>query len=87
MLGDKASSSQPFETALAEHHTQLVALRRRDARRPLEEEFAKRVRSARQLVETVGSQLAQIFHLEHTLAKSSWGIKTRLGNKLLGHTR
>lgn len=85
-LGDKAYYSVPLETELAQHRIRLVALRRRDARRPLPQELAKVVRSARQLVETVGSQLAQVFHIEHNLAKSTWGIKARLSNKLLGHT-
>jgi len=85
-LGDKAYASLPLETELAQHQIQLLALRRKDSRRPLPEALAKLVRSTRQLVETVGSQLSQVFHMEHNLAKSTWGIKTRLIDKLLAHT-
>jgi hypothetical protein len=85
-LGDKAYAGLPLQTELAQHQIQLLALRRKDSRKPLPQALAKLVRRARQLIETVGSQLTQVFHLEHNLAKSTWGIKTRLIDKLLAHS-
>jgi len=85
-LGDKAYGGLPLETDLAQHQVRLLALRRKSWRHPLPEKLAKLIRSARQLIETVGSQLTQVFHLEHNLAKSTWGIRSRLADKLLAHT-
>lgn len=85
-LGDKGYVSLPLETELAQHQVRLLALTRENSKHPLPKELAKLIRSARQLIETVGSQLTQVFHIEHNLAKSTWGIKTRLVDKLLAHT-
>ena len=41
---------------------------------------------ARQIVETVNSQLTEQFHLEVNHAQSFWGLTARLLTKLTAHT-
>lgn len=85
-LGDKAYNGVQLEKDLQAEGVQLIALSPKRVARQLPRELAKTVRSARQLVETVGSQLTQIFYIERNLAKSPEGIKARLMHKLLAHT-
>ncbi len=86
VLGDKAYGNNLLAEELARRNSRLVALRRKGWPNPPPEDLAKLIRSVRQLVETVGSQLAQVFHLERNLAKGTWGIRTRIIGKLLAHT-
>lgn len=85
VLGDKAYGNDVLARELARHNSRLVALRRKGYPNPPPERLAKLISSVRQLVETVGSQLHQVFHLERNLAKGTWGIKTRVIGKLLAH--
>lgn len=86
VLGDKAYGNDPLSEELARHDSRLVALRRKGWSNAPPEGLAKLISSVRQLIETVGSQLAQVFPLERNLAKDLWGIKTRVIGKLLAHT-
>lgn len=86
VLGDKAYGCAPLTDVLAEGEGRLVALWRRGWQDPWSKQAKRLIKSVRQLIETVGSQLAQVFHLEHNLAKAPWGIKTRLIDKLTAHT-
>ncbi|PZR96594.1 MAG: hypothetical protein DLM69_10660 [Candidatus Chloroheliales bacterium] len=47
---------------------------------------AKRLNRARQIVETVNSQLAEQFHIERNDASSFRGLVARLYSKLTAHT-
>jgi hypothetical protein len=85
LVGDKAYSSPPLMGQLAKQGIAVVALRNRKWWPELPEQTARLIKSIRHTVETVGSQLTQVFHMERTLAKSTWGIKTRLVDKLLAH--
>jgi hypothetical protein len=86
LIGDKAYSSPPLMRQLAEQDIAVAALRNRKWWPELPGQTAQLIKSIRQTIETVGSQLTQVFHIERTLAKSTWGIKTRLMDKLLAHS-
>jgi hypothetical protein len=86
LVGDKAYSSPPLMAELTANGIDPVVLRNRRWWPPLPQEVSRVIKSARQTIETVGSQMTQVFHLERNLARSTWGIKTRLIQKLLAHT-
>jgi hypothetical protein len=48
--------------------------------------FKRLLNGARQIVETVNSQLAEQFHIERNHASSFWGLMARLYTKLTAHT-
>ena len=86
-LGDKAFISQAVAARLrAENRIALLTLPRRNARQPVPKPVRQVLNGARQVVETVNSQLAEQFHLETNHAQSFWGLTARLLTKLTAHT-
>ena len=86
-LGDKAFISQAVAARLREENrVQLLTLPRRNALQPLPPPVRRRLNGARQVVETVNSQLTEQFHLEVNHAQSFWGLTARLLTKLTAHT-
>ncbi|MGH3804120.1 MAG: IS982 family transposase [Pseudonocardiaceae bacterium] len=87
VIGDKAFISAPLATRLeTENRVRLLTLPRRNARQPASPARRRLVNGARQIIETVHSQLAEQFHIEVNHAQSFWGLTARLLTKLTAHT-
>jgi hypothetical protein len=86
-LGDKAFISQAAAARLrAENRIALLTLPRRNAQQQVPKPVRQMLNGARQVVETVNSQLTEQFHLEVNHAQSFWGLTVRLLTKLTAHT-
>jgi hypothetical protein len=86
-VGDKAFISAPLAARLwEENRVRLITLPRRNARQPAPAPLRRLVNGARQIVETVTSQLAEQFSIEVNHAQSFWGLTARLLTKLTAHT-
>jgi hypothetical protein len=87
VLGDKAFVSAPARARLAaENGLHLLALPRRNQRAQPAPAAQRALAAARQVVETVNSQLAEQFGVEVNHARSFWGLTARLYTKLTAHT-
>lgn len=87
VLGDKAFVSAPLQARLAEENgVRLRVLPRRNQRVQAPAALARAFNAARQVVETVNSQLAEQFGVEVNHAQSFWGLTARLYTKLTAHT-
>jgi len=87
VLGDKAFVSDPVKARLrAENRITLLTLPRSNQRRQVSAAFRRTLNSARQVAETVNSQLAEQFGVETNHAQSFWGLTARLYTKLTAHT-
>jgi hypothetical protein len=86
-VGDKAFISKPLATRLWEaNRVRLITLPRRNARQPAAPPLRRLVNGARQIIETVTSQLTEQFGIEVNHAQSFWGLTARLHTKLAAHT-
>jgi hypothetical protein len=87
VLGDKAFLSAPVQARLrTENRLVLLTLPRRNQRRQVAKEVQRALNAARQVAETVNSQLAEQFGVETNHAQSFWGLTARLITKLTAHT-
>jgi hypothetical protein len=87
VLGDKAFISAPLQARLqAENRLTLRTLPRRNQRVQVPPEEVRAFNAARQIVETVNSQLAEQFGIEVNHAQSFAGLTARLITKLTAHT-
>lgn len=87
VLGDKAFVSAPIQARLAtENRLALRTLPRANQRVQLPPGEARALNAARQIIETVNSQLAEQFGIEVNHAQSFWGLTARLITKLTAHT-
>ncbi|MGI8403820.1 MAG: IS982 family transposase [Thermomicrobiales bacterium] len=87
VLGDKAFISAPVAADLrAANRIRLLTLPRRNALRQVPRAVRRTLNRARQIIETVNSQLAEQFHLEVNHAQSFHGLCARLFTKLTAHT-
>jgi len=86
VLGDKIYSSPPLAEEMRKSGIKMVALVNRQWHKPLPRATERLIKSVRQMIETVGSQMTQVLHIERNLAKSERGIETRIAGKLLSHT-
>ncbi len=87
VVGDKAFVSAPVKARLrAENRVELLTLPRRNQRRQVSVGFRRTLNTARQVVETLNSQLAEQFGVETNHAQSFWGLTARLYTKLTAHT-
>lgn len=86
-LGDKAFVSRPAAERLrAENRLVLLTLPRRNQKRQVAAPVRRLFGAARQVVETVNSQLAEQFGVETNHAQGFWGLTARLYTKLTAHT-
>jgi Transposase DDE domain len=86
-LGDKAFISQAVAARLrAQNRIALLTLPRRNVQQQVPKPVRHVLNGARQVVETVNSQLTEQFHLEVNHAQSFWGLTARLLTKLTAHT-
>ncbi|PZR98602.1 MAG: hypothetical protein DLM69_08470 [Candidatus Chloroheliales bacterium] len=86
VIGDKGYISKPLQQELAAQAVALLTPSRRNQKQQLPKAAAKRLNGARQIVETVNSQLAEQFHIERNHASSFRGLVARLYSKLAAHT-
>lgn len=86
-LGDKAFISKPVAARLwTENRVRLITLPRRNEQRQVPRTIRRMLNGARQIAETVNSQLAEQFRIEVNHAQSFWGLTARLLTKLTAHT-
>ena len=86
VTGDAGYVSEPLAVELTKQDIILLTPAREGQSRRPHREMRRMLRSVRQLIETVGSQLERIFNVSVVLAKSVWGINTRIIDKLTFHT-
>jgi hypothetical protein len=87
VLGDKAFVSAPLQARLlAENRLTLRTLPRRNQQIQVPPEETRAFNAARQIIETVNSQLAEQFGIEVNHAQSFPGLTARLLTKLTAHT-
>lgn len=87
VLGDKAFVSRPAADRLrAENRIALLTLPRRNQPRQPPAAVRGLLNAARQVAETVNSQLAEQFGVETNHAQGFWGLTARLYTKLTAHT-
>lgn len=86
VLGDKAFVSRPAAERLrAENRVGLLTLPRRNQKRQPPAALRRLVSTARQVIETVNSQLAEQFKIEVNHALTFGGLTARLYSKLTAH--
>jgi hypothetical protein len=86
VLGDKAFVSRPAAERLrAENRVALLTLPRRNQKRQPPAAVRRLVSTARQVIETVNSQLAEQFKVETNHALTFGGLTARLYSKLTAH--
>ena len=86
VLGDKAFVSAPVAERLRdENRVRLLTLPRRNELRQVPKEVRRALNGARQVAETVNSQLAEQFRIEVNHAQGFWGLRARLFTKLTAH--
>jgi len=86
-IGDKGYISDRVARDLwDERRIRLLTLPRRNQLRQVSVPVRRVLNGARQIIETVNSQLTGQFHLETNHAYTCWGLCTRLQTKLAAHT-
>ena len=86
-LGDKGYvSDEVADRLLKRNGIHLLALRRKNQKRQLPKFLTRMIIKARQIIETVNSQLAVQFNIERNWAHSFEGLCARLYSKLTAHT-
>jgi hypothetical protein len=87
VLADKAYINAPLQALLAHrNHLQLLTPPRADQLAPHDKHRSTLVSHFRQTIETLNSQLAEQFQIEHNRAKSVPGLCARIQAKLTAHT-
>lgn len=87
VLGDKGYISAEKAAELwRSNRIRLLTLPRRNQKRKVPRAARQLFNAARQIIETVNSQLSEQFHIEINHAHTFWGLCTRLYTKLVAHT-
>lgn len=87
VLGDKGYVDDALHQLLAARNGLTVLTpRRRNQKRQLPAPLTRAINQARQIIETVNSQLVGQCHLQRNRAKSLFGLATRIHAKLAAHT-
>lgn len=87
VIGDKAYISEEIQNELLEkNRIKLITLPRRNQKKQINSETRRFINSARQMIETVNSQLSDQFQIERHYAHSFWGLCARLYTKITAHT-
>lgn len=85
IIGDKGYFGQPLSDELASNGITIYALLPKHQKKQYPKEFTKQIFKIRRRIETVFSQLTELLNAERVLAKSFWGLCTRIQNKILAH--
>ena len=87
VLGDKGYIDGPLHQLLAaRNRVTVLTPRRKNQQAQLSAALTRAINQARQIIETVNSQLVGQCHLQRNRAKSVWGLATRVQAKLAAHT-
>jgi hypothetical protein len=87
VLGDKGYVNAPLHQLLARRNgVTVLTPRRKNQKQQLPAALTRAISEARQLVETVNSQLVNQLALQRNRAKSVWGLAARVQAKLAAHT-
>lgn len=87
VLGDKGDVNAPLHQLLARRNALTVLTpRRNNQRHQLPAALTRAINRARQIIETVNSQLVDQLALQRNRAKSVGGLATRVHAKLAAHT-
>ena len=88
VLGDQGSLTGPLQQRLAwRNEWTVLTPKRRNQRDQLPAALTRAINQARQIIETVNSQLVGQCNLQRNRAKSVWGLAARVQAKLAAHTR
>ena len=85
IFGDKGYVSKELEKRLKEEGKMLLALKRKNAKDNFPKELRQIKFKIRRRIETTFSQLTCQLNTERVLAKSFYGLKTRLMGKFLAY--
>lgn len=87
VLGDKGYVNAPLHQLLAwRNGVTVLTPRRKHQKQQLPEALTRAINQARQIIETVNSQLVGQCNLQRNRAKSVGGLATRVSAKLAAHT-
>jgi hypothetical protein len=87
VLGDKGYIDGPLHQLLAARNgVTVLTPRRKNQKAQLPAALTRAINQARQIIETVNSQLVGQLALQRNRAKSVWGLATRVHAKLAAHT-
>jgi transposase len=87
VLGDKGYIDGPLHQLLAARNgVTVLTPRRKNQQAQLPAALTRAINQARQIIETVNSQLVGQLALQRNRAKSVWGLATRVHAKLAAHT-
>jgi len=87
VLGDKGYIDGPLHQLLAARNgVTVLTPRRKNQKAQLPVALTRAISQARQIIETVNSQLVGQLALQRNRAKSVWGLATRVHAKLAAHT-
>lgn len=86
IIGDKGYIGDRFISELkSETKINLIAMKRKKTANQFSKEFRQTIFKARRRIETTFSQLSGQLNIQRVLAKSMWGLVTRITNKILAH--
>lgn len=87
VLGDKGYIDGPLHQLLAARNgVTVLTPRRKNQQAQLPTALTRAINQARQIIETINSQLVGQLALQRNRAKSVWGLATRVHAKLAAHT-
>ena len=86
-LADKAMLSDNLQTDLKRYNGVILVTPKKSNSKEKNTRFSKYLlRKFRNIIETVGSQLSNLFNIEKTWAKTQWGVFARVMSKFLAYT-
>ena len=85
IIADKGYASKELEQRLKEQGKILLALKRKNAKDNFTKELRQIIFKIRRRIETTFSQLTFQLNTERVMAKSFYGLKTRLVGKFLAY--
>lgn len=85
VIGDKGYTGEFLRERMAEQGITLLAMKPSNYKEQWPETFRQLIFKLRRRIETVFSQLNEQMHAERVLAKSFWGLCTRMSGKMLAY--
>ncbi|WP_461615210.1 IS982 family transposase [Clostridium sp. Marseille-QA1073] len=86
VIGDKGYIGESLALHLkSENHINLLTIKRTNSKVKVSKQFRRMIFKARRRVETSFSQLSGQLNIQRVLAKSMWGLISRITNKILAH--
>lgn len=86
VIGDKGYVGDKLALNLkSENSINLISLKRSNSKSLIPKRFRQMIFKARRRVETSFSQLSEQLNIQRVLAKSMWGLTSRINNKILDH--